>query len=68
MDRERKEIHALSTETYTQNMEQDNNSPSENVHNTVSGILRQWIEREKKYMHLQQKHTLKTREKQQLTI
>ena len=34
-------------------MGQDNNSPSENVHNMVSGILRQWIEREKKYMHFQ---------------
>ena len=41
MDRERGEIHALSTETHNQNVEQDNNSPSENVHNTVSGILGQ---------------------------
>ena len=63
MDREREEIHALSTETYTQNMGQDKNSPPENVHNTVSGILRQWIEKEKKYMHFQQKHTLKTWDK-----
>ena len=39
MDREREEIHALSIETHTQNMGQDNNSPTENVHNTVSGIL-----------------------------
>ena len=31
---------------HTQNMGQNNNSPAENVHNTVSGILRQWIERE----------------------
>ena len=60
MDREREEIHALSTGTHTQNMGPDNNSPTENVHNTVSGILRQWIEKEKKYMHFQQKHTLKT--------
>ena len=63
MDRKRKEIHALSTETYTQNMGQDNNSPPENVHNTVSGILCQWIYKEKKYMHFQQKHTLKTLDK-----
>ena len=33
MDREREEIHALLTETHTQNMGQDNNSQSENVHN-----------------------------------
>ena len=38
---------------HTQNMGQNNNSPTENVHNTVSGILHQWIEREKKYMHFQ---------------
>ena len=62
MDRER-EIHALSIETHTQNMGQDNISPTENVHNTVSGILRQWIDKEKKYMHFQQKHTLKTWDK-----
>ena len=50
MDREREEIvlHALATETRTQNVGQDNNSPTENVHNTVSGILGQWIEKEKK--------------------
>ena len=60
MDREREEIHALSTETHTKNMGQDNNSPSENVHNTVSQILHQWIEKKKKYIHFQQKHTLKT--------
>jgi hypothetical protein len=39
MDGEREVIHALSTETHTQNMGKDNNSPPENVHNTVSGIL-----------------------------
>ena len=60
MDREREETHALSTETHTQNMGQDSNSQSENVHNTVSGILGHWIGKEKKYMHFQQKHTLKT--------
>ena len=48
MDRDRQEIHALSKETYTQNMGQDNNSQTENVHNTVSGILGQWIERERR--------------------
>ena len=63
MDREREETHAHSTETHTQNMGHDNNSPSENVHNTVSGILHQKIEKEKKYMHFEQKHTLKTWEK-----
>ena len=57
MDREREEIHANSTETHTLNMGQDNNSPTENVHNTVSGILDQWIEKVKKHMHFQQKHT-----------
>ena len=60
MDREREEIHAIATETHTQNMGPDNNSPTENAHHTVSGILRQWIEKDKKYMHFQQKHTLKT--------
>ena len=63
MDREREEIHALPTETHTKNMGIDNNSPAENVHNTVSGILRQWIEKEKKNMDIQQKHTLKTLDK-----
>ena len=38
----------------------DNNSLPENVHNMVSGILHEWIEKEKKYMQFQQKHTLKT--------
>ena len=59
MDREREETHALPTETHTLNVGQDNNSPSENVHNMVSGILCKWIEKEKKYMYFQQKHTLK---------
>ena len=63
MNVEREEIHALLTETHTQNMGQDNNSPAENVHNTVSGILRQWIKKEKKYMHFQHKYTLKTWDK-----
>ena len=63
MDREREEAHALPTETHTQNMGQDNNSPAEKVHNTVSGILGQWIEKEKKHMHFQQKRTLKTWDK-----
>ena len=39
MDRERGEIHALLTQTHTQNMEQDNNSQAENVHNMASGPL-----------------------------
>ena len=60
MDTEREEIHARSTETHTQNMGQDNNSPAGNVHNTGSDILRQWREQEKKIMHFQQKHKLKT--------
>ena len=63
MDKEREEMHALSTETQTQNMGKDNNSPAEKVHNTVSGILVQWIEKEKKYMHFEQKHTLETWDK-----
>ena len=63
MDREREETHALSTQTYTQNMGQDNNSPAENTHNTMSVILGQWIEKEKKHMHLQHKHTHKTWDK-----
>ena len=53
MDREKEEIHTLSTETHTQNMRQDKNSLPENVHNTVSGTLGQWIGKEKKYMHFQ---------------
>ena len=54
----------FSTETHiTKNMGLDSNSPAENVHNTVSGILRQWIEKEKKHMDFQQKHTLKTWDK-----
>ena len=44
-------------------MGQDNNSPPKNAHNTVSGILRQWIGIEKKSMDFQQKHTLKTWDK-----
>ena len=48
---------------HTQNVGQDNNSPSESVHNAVSGVLHQWIEKEEKYMHFQQKHTLKTWDK-----
>ena len=57
MSREREEIHALSTETQTQNMGQDNNSPPESVHNMVSGILHQRIEKGEKYMHFQQEDT-----------
>ena len=63
MNRERGEIHALSTETHTQNVGQDNNSQPESVHNMVSGILGTWIEKEEKYMHFQHKHTLKTWDK-----
>ena len=63
MDRERGEIHALLKETHNQNVGKDNNSPPENVHNTVNAILGQLIEKEKKYMHFQQKHTLETWEK-----
>ena len=63
MDRERVEIHAFSTETHTQNAGQDSNSPAENVHNMVSEILHQRIEKEKKNMHFQQKHTFKTWDK-----
>ena len=57
MNRERGEIHALSTETQTQNVGQDNNSPPESVHNMVSGILHQWIEKEKKHINLKEMHT-----------
>ena len=39
MDRERGEIYALLTQTHTQNMKQDNNSQTENVHNMASGTL-----------------------------
>ena len=49
MERKREEIHTLLT--LTQNMEQDNHSPTENVHNVMSGILGQWIRKEKKYVH-----------------
>ena len=45
MDREREETHALPTETHTQNMGQDNNSPTENVRNTVRVTLGQWIKK-----------------------
>ena len=38
-----KTCNALSTQTNTQNMVQDNNSPPENVHNTISGALGQWM-------------------------
>ena len=42
----------FSTQTHTQNMGQDNDSPAENVHNTRSGTLGQWVgKRIKKYMH-----------------
>ena len=57
MGREREEIHALSTETHTQNMEQDNNSPAENVHNTVSRTLGQLMAKEKKHINLTEMHT-----------
>ena len=50
MDKEREEMHAISTETHTQNMRQGDHSPAENAHNTMRGILGQWIEKEKKYM------------------
>ena len=60
MDKEREETHVLSTEIYTKNVGQDNNSQSENVHNTASGISGPRIEKEKKHMHFQQKHILKT--------
>ena len=63
MDREREEMHAISTETHTQNMRQGDHSPAENTHNTMSGILGQWIEKEKKHMHFQHKHTHKTWDK-----
>ena len=44
MDRGReKYMHALSTQTNTQSMVQDNNSPAENAHNVISGALGQWI-------------------------
>ena len=68
MDRQREEIHALSTETHTQNMGLDSNSPAENVPNYVSGILRQWIEKEKKYMHIHRNTRSKHGTRQQLTI
>ena len=57
MDREREEIHALSTETHTQNMGQDNNSHPENVHNMASGILGQWTEREEIHALPTETHT-----------
>ena len=42
----------FSTQTHTQNMGQDNDSLSENVHNMMSGTLGQWVgKRIKKYMH-----------------
>ena len=46
MDRKRVEIHELSTQTHTQNMGQDNNSPAENVHNMTNGTFGQWIGKE----------------------
>ena len=59
MDREREEIHALLMQTHTQNMKQDNNAQTGNVHNMVSGTLYvgQWIEKGEKYMHFKHKHT-----------
>ena len=36
---------------HTQNMGQDNNSPSENVHNMKGGTFGQCIGKEKKYVH-----------------
>ena len=63
MDREREETHALPTETHTQNMGQNSNSPAEKVHNAVSEILGQGIKKKKKHMHFQKKHTRKTWDK-----
>ena len=47
-----------STQANTENMGQDNNSPTENVHDMMSGTLSQWIGKENKYMHTStQAHT-----------
>ena len=51
MDRKRQEIDTLSIQTLNQNMGQDNDSLAENVHNMTSGILGQWIGKEKKCIH-----------------
>ena len=71
MDREREETHALfNTNTSSKiGMGQDNNSPAENVHNTTSGTLGEWIGKEKKYIHFSIKtYTQNTaRTRQQLT-
>ena len=67
MNREREEKHAFSTETLTQNMGQDNNSPPKNAHNTVSGILYQRIEKEKKTCTLNRNTHSKHGTRQQLT-
>ena len=67
MDREREEIHAFSTEIHTQNMGTDNNSPPENVYNTVSGILRQRIEKEKNTWTFNRSTHSKHGTRQQLT-
>ena len=48
---------------HTQNMGQDNNSHTDNVHNMTSGTLGQWIGKKKKYMHFQHKYILKTWDK-----
>ena len=40
-------------------MGQDKNSPAENVHNTVSGILGQWIGKSRNTCTFQHKHILK---------
>ena len=50
MDRKREEIYNVmhfSIETHTQNMGQDNNSQTENAHNTTRVTLGQWIGKEK---------------------
>ena len=48
--KEKKYMH-FSIQTHTQNMGQDNNSPTEKVHNTTSETM-PLDKKEKKYMHL----------------
>ena len=60
--KEKKYMH-FSTQTHTQNMGQDNNSPPENVHNMMSGTLGQWVGKSRNTCTFQHKHTLKTWDK-----
>ena len=65
MDRKREQIHALLTQTYTQNKGKDNNSLAENAH--MRRALGEWIEREEIHALFNTNTCSKQGTRQQLT-